>query len=237
MCIIIAYAIAGHHAGLPDGAGGEASLKSRLAKSVHDWNCAPSDISNRTQELKLPFPKTGDESEKAMRASLFIRMIFSSLVDADFLDTERFMDPARAKKRVVRPSLKKLHSCLDGTLQNLTAKVVPTAVNKARHSVLEACSKAAEGIPGFYSLNVPTGGGKTLSSLAFALKHAMHHDLRRVIYTIPFTSIIEQNAQVFRDILGVEAVLEHHSNLEPKNETPQGNARDTRSDRVIDPDP
>src|SRR5262249_41351595 len=106
---------------------------------------------------------------------------------------------------------------LDAHLDQLQRNAADTAVNRSRAEVLAACRDKAKLPPGLFSLNVPTGGGKTLSSLAFALTHAVAHSLRRVVYAIPFTSIIEQTADVFRKALGDLQceVLEHHSNLEP----------------------
>ena len=151
--------------------------------------------------------------------AFFLRMLFSCLTDADFLATESFMNPAQASNRPkYQPSIADMEAELTRYLGRLAAEVAETTVNHHRAEVLAACRTAAERPPGLFSLTVPTGGGKTLSSLAFALKHARLHDLRRVIYVIPFTSIIEQNAAVFRQALaslGTDVVIENHSNLDP----------------------
>ncbi len=134
------------------------------------------------------------------------------------------MAPDRAGCRLTgNPGLAVLAGQLDRHLAHIQAEAKPSEVNRWRARVLEHCQKASDGTPGVFSLSVPTGGGKTLSSLAFALRHAVNHGLRRVIYAIPFTSIIEQNADVFRRALGPHssAVLEHHSNLDPRRETTQ----------------
>jgi hypothetical protein len=143
-------------------------------------------------------------------------MAFSALVDADWLDTEAFMSPAQAAARQHQPQppLAALRDCLDTYLARFGQPHTP--VHRARAEVLAACRSAAVHPPGLFSLTVPTGGGKTLSSLAFALDHAVRHGLERVIYVLPFTSIIEQNAAVFREVfalLGRDVVVEHHSNL------------------------
>jgi CRISPR-associated endonuclease/helicase Cas3 len=145
-------------------------------------------------------------------------MIFSCLVDADFLATEWFMNRQRASQRSTnRATPDRLLARLDEYLAEKQRLATETTVNRHRREVLAKCREKAALAPGFFTLNVPTGGGKTLSSLAFALTHAAAHGLRRVIYAIPFTSIIEQTADVFRGALGDlrDEVLEHHSNLEP----------------------
>ena len=147
-------------------------------------------------------------------------MLFSCLVDADFLATESFMNPAQAALRPQKP-----RDIFDKALSLLETKIADfglpeTPVAKARATVFEDCLEKATSSPGLFTLTVPTGGGKTLSSLAFALRHAITHGQRRIIYVIPFTSIIEQNAEVFKELLatlGPDIVLEHHSNLSPKN--------------------
>ena len=158
--------------------------------------------------------------------AFFVRMIYSCLVDADFLDTEQFMDPGRGASRPEWPSdiLRNMEDALTDFIEEI--KPNDTNVNRQRSLVREACLGAAKFQPGLFSLTVPTGGGKTLSSLAFALRHALKYNLRRLIYVAPFTTIIEQNADVFRRAFaplttegGADPVLEHHSNLEPLNET------------------
>lgn len=141
---------------------------------------------------------------------VFTRMLYSCLVDADFLDTEAFME---GQSRAALPtSMEQLWD----KLQNYLSGWFPPKgeLNRQRCEILQACIRAGNAQQmGLFSLTVPTGGGKTVASLAFALAHAKRHGLRRVIYVIPYTSIIEQTAGIFRAILGAENVLEHHSNV------------------------
>ncbi|MFA6810102.1 MAG: CRISPR-associated helicase Cas3', partial [Desulfoplanes sp.] len=170
-------------------------------------------------DLRLPFTKRPEHPGFAL--SFFTRMIFSCLTDADFLDTEAFCDPNRnvARTRICtrKSDLASLRDALNDRLTNLEKHAVPSRVNTLRRSVLNDCRVAARKESGFFSLSVPTGGGKTLSSMAFALDHAVTHGLRRIIYAIPFTSIIEQNAHVFSSVFGRENVLEHHCNYKNKD--------------------
>ncbi|MDA0335470.1 MAG: CRISPR-associated endonuclease Cas3'', partial [bacterium] len=216
---VLANTIAGHHAGLLDAIGDGSSLEDRLQKAISDWSIAPREIVAVLPDLKLPLGKLSSDDARGMRASLFIRMLFSALVDADFLDTEAFLDPSRSAQRPQYPAIAVIRTRLVRFLDSLQGESRDSPVNAARRAVLAACLDAANLAPGIFSLTVPTGGGKTLSSLAFALKHASEHGLRRVIYAVPFTSIIEQNAGVFRRALGGDAVLEHHSNIDPILET------------------
>lgn len=208
---LLAYCIAGHHAGLPDGEGEASSLRGRLGKAIEPIEAAPADLMG----LSLPLPRrlqAKGERETAFALAFYTRMLFSCLVDADFLATEKYLDPDRAERRFGGATCGQLRERLDHFLAGKANDA--THVNRRRAEVLDACRAKASQPPGFFSLNVPTGGGKTLSSLAFALKHAEEHGLRRVVYAIPFTSIIEQTADVFREALGDE-VLEHHSSLDP----------------------
>ncbi|MBW2186616.1 MAG: CRISPR-associated helicase Cas3' [Deltaproteobacteria bacterium] len=218
--LLLAYVIAGHHGGLPDGGAQETQLHFRLK---HDN--VPSDVKllsmvGELSHLQLPF-KIARESA-GFSLAFFTRMIFSCLTDADFLDTEAFCSPEKADDRPVQGHdkiLPKLQGLLDQHLTNLQQESKTTAVNSIRKKVLSQCRSAATLPAGFFSLTVPTGGGKTLSSLSFALDHAVAHGLVRIIYAIPFTSIIEQNAQVFQAVLGRENVIEHHCNYKEKDKS------------------
>jgi CRISPR-associated endonuclease/helicase Cas3 len=153
--------------------------------------------------------------------SFWIRMLYSCLVDADFLDTENFMNAGKAAARSQYPELSELAKCFFEKLDAKQKAVNNTEVNRIRAEIRVACEQAASLPPGLFSLNVPTGGGKTLSGTAFALRHAFNHGLKRIIYVIPYTSIIEQTADVLRDFFGKENVVEHHSNFDPDKETQQ----------------
>ncbi|SIP90225.1 CRISPR-associated helicase, Cas3 family [Alkalispirochaeta americana] len=212
---LLAYCVAGHHTGIPDGASGddESCLSRRLNRSEP----SPGLLADELPEIE-PVPFTGpnpDQRRLGFQAAFFTRMVFSCLVDADFLDTEAFVDPDRHNARGTYPTIIMLKKKLDEHLIKLVGNAPETVVNRQRQQILAECRCAAREAPGLRSLSVPTGGGKTLSSLAFALDHAVQHDLRRVIYVIPYTSIIEQTAQIFRSVFGDEVVLEHHSNLVP----------------------
>jgi CRISPR-associated endonuclease/helicase Cas3 len=214
---LLAYLIAGHHAGLPDGLSDSAAcLTRRLKKEIETPPDCPSSILNQSIPEKPPFPL--DMKRLHFQIPFFARMLYSCLVDADFLDTEAFMDEERSGWRTGYPALAQMDHLLDEFLERLISSAPDTPVNAHRKSILDHCIRAADQDPGLFSLTVPTGGGKTLSSLSFALKHALNHGMERIIYVIPFTSIIEQNAAVFREVLGDSAVLEHHSNFEAEGE-------------------
>jgi CRISPR-associated endonuclease/helicase Cas3 len=214
---LIAYSIAGHHGGLPDGATNEGScLTRRLQKVIPDFSASPPEILAQTASCDLPFPM--DNKRFYFQLSFFTRMLFSCLVDADFLDTESFIEVEKSRWRNSYPELAVLKKNLLEHMEQFVANAPASQINKHRAAILHYCLDAADGEPGLFSLTVPTGGGKTLSSLAFALKHAVKYGLQKVIYVIPYTSIIEQNAEVFRNVLGEKAVLEHHSNFEPEEE-------------------
>ena len=145
--------------------------------------------------------------------SVFIRMLYSCLVDADFLDTEMFMKDGETG-RLPGDSLESLLERLEMYISGWLESDEEETVNGRRTEILRHCLESGSMERGLFRLTVPTGGGKTISSLAFALRHAVKHGMDRVIYVIPYTSIIEQNAAVFREILGDSNVLEHHSNMD-----------------------
>ena len=227
--ILLAYIIAGHHAGLANGrdSGTRASLKERLARTG-----TPELLIAWLAEVPLPeqcpLPqgfKTHPDSTLAMfQISFLVRMLYSCVVDADFLDTEAHYDrvEGRTPQRDSGPTLAALRFELEKTLAGFKAD---SEVNQLRADILRHVRKQAELTPRLFTLTVPTGGGKTLASLAFAFDHALTHNLRRVIYVIPFTSIVEQNAAVFREAfgeLGETAVLEHHSTFDDKTLKDEG---------------
>jgi CRISPR-associated endonuclease/helicase Cas3 len=209
--VVIANLIAAHHAGLYDATDLERRLQSRDRLDLALTAAIPPDILDTSLTPTLAVP--GGANTPGAYA-LWLHMLFSCLVDADFLDTERFMDTGtKVTHRANFPALSELKASLDQHLEDMATQAAPTLVNRLRAQVLTDCRGAATERPGLFSLTVPTGGGKTLSSLAFALDHAAAHSKRRVIYVIPYTSIIEQTAAVFREVLG-DAVVEHHSNAD-----------------------
>lgn len=219
---LIAYLIAGHHAGLPDwhpeGNGAALSQELRDERAALEASLAAG-ISDEI--LSPPISLAKPPIRKADELHLWLRMLFSCLVDADFLDTEAFMDEWRAGMRGGHVDIATLRAAYDCHMaENFSAADTP--VKRLRAEIREACLARAGDAQGLFSLTVPTGGGKTLASLGFALHHAQLHGLSRVIYVIPYTSIIEQTADVFRRVFaGIEPmpVIEHHSNLEAENET------------------
>lgn len=221
---ILAYPIAGHHAGLPDWSGGQnpnGALVQRLneEKKVLDEDSLKCYETNLALPAKLP-PTPWKMDRNSSDVSFWIRMLYSCLVDADFLDTEAFMDSERCEERSkAYPSIDVLSEKFFKKLNAMESGSAKTKVNEIRSQIRLACEKAADDAPGLFSLTVPTGGGKTLSSTAFALKHALTHGLKRIIYVIPYTSIIEQTADVLRGFFGSDNVLEHHSNFDPDKET------------------
>ena len=210
--ICSAFAVAGHHGGLPDGGGQgdhweEGTFWGRMRRAALGklepygaWE----------KEFKLPdVPKR--RFSGPLEEMFFTRMLYSCLVDGDFLDTETFMAGGEKERGGGAPM-----EMLEDKLQAHVSNWFPpqSDLNRERCRILERCMEQGEvQSPGLFTLTIPTGGGKTVASLAFALRHARTHGLRRLIYVIPYTSIIEQNAQVFRDILGDANVLEHHSGV------------------------
>lgn len=228
---VLAYCIAGHHAGLPDA--GPISLASSLTNRLDDSRrripdvvFPPEIVTTPVPSLSLPFSKGVPIDDIGFTLAFFTRMLFSCLIDADRTATEAFCDRAQSEERNrPKPKLEELRSALNTYLADLSGKAPTTHVNTIRSRVLADCIAAAEQPPGFFSLNVPTGGGKTLASLAFALQHAEKHpQFRRVVVGIPFTSIIEQTADVYRralgdDLVNAGALVEHHSSPNPRTES------------------
>ncbi|MCD5408263.1 CRISPR-associated helicase Cas3' [Candidatus Bipolaricaulota bacterium] len=221
----LAMPVYGHHAGLPDA--GE--LSSALEHFLSEKPDALPRMQRFLEELRSSLPPfrliRHPASKQGTRRELFIRMLFSALVDADYLDTEAHFEPENAKLRGRWPPIdelwKRFEPGREAYLRRRYGADVRTDLDvlRVRREVYEACLQAAEMPSGIFRLTVPTGGGKTLSSLAFALKHACIHGLRRVIVALPYTSIIDQTARVYREVLGEDAVLEHHSAFEfPESE-------------------
>lgn len=225
---LLAFAVAGHHAGLANGTEEGGGL-TPLAQRLRDCD----DLANLHAALPLPAPLR--EPPAALRRKLeapgfslafLTRMFFSCLIDADRLETERFY--AAATGEAVQRGWPGRLSDLEARLEiHLAGFAGSGAVDGLRREVLAACRARAAEPPGLFSLTVPTGGGKTLSSLAFALAHARRHGMERVVYVIPFTSVVEQTAAVFREALqDDDAVLEHHSAFDWRPDPKDAEGRD-----------
>ena len=223
---ILSYCIAGHHAGLPDWIGGitpSGALQYRLQQEhevlretqVIDY-FKQFDPQKWKKELLPPweFHRKGDPA-----LSFWIRMLFSCLTDADFLDTEAFAEHEKSNARTQWDDLVQISKRFFEELDRVQSASPDTSVNRIRSEIRKDCELASLQQPGIFSLTVPTGGGKTLSGTAFALRHALKHGKKRIIYVIPYTSIIEQTADVLRRFAGENSVLEHHSNFDPEKET------------------
>ena len=238
---LLTYVIGGHHSGLPDWM---PQLHSRLYEDNSKLAVAELNPIINIEEVKQfidkPIPKTTPSifSKPILKMEtvdvneqlhLWVRMLFSSLVDADFLDTEKYMDE---KDRGSYLSINELKKKFDNYM---SGKKTDSDINKKRSEILNQCRTKAKLPSGFFSLTVPTGGGKTLSSMAFALEHAVIHKKKRIITAIPYTSIIEQTAKVFKYgtdndeeielkkiqgkfLFGEDQVVEHHSNLDPEKD-------------------
>jgi CRISPR-associated endonuclease/helicase Cas3 len=162
----------------------------------------------------------GLDAEGPDEREILTRLLASALIDADRLDTEAFANPSRARKRQApRPRIGDLAEAAARAQQRLHREAPETPLNAVRRRLYEAVVARAGEPPGVFRLTVPTGGGKTRTALAFALEHARRHGLERVVIAIPFTSIIEQNVDVYRTVLGDDAVLEHHSNVDMSKES------------------
>ncbi len=222
----LAYVIAGHHAGLANYSGGQSGIKERLKKAVPEVPDAlerlPVELVRQVcpgipRQFATLLPK---HNAIGLRVAFFVRMLFSCLVDADFLATEWYMDQHKSKQRPSLPvSIDKLLNAFDVHMSKLSP-VNPTGVDIHRAELLAACRARGQDSPGLFSITAPTGVGKTLSSLAFALEHAKAHNLRRIVYALPYTSVTEQVAGVFREVfkgLGEGVVLEHHSSASWKS--------------------
>jgi len=244
---LLALCITSHHSGLNDclNIEGENNFFIRMEKADHKTHLgevlrkAESVTIQKINSLlydsdcfggvlqKLKEIALHEKSEKSIKtqfqAGLMLRMLYSCLIDADRLDTANFENPADIKKRQNSKyiSWKLLINRLEDKYIEFESKSNKSKVDILRKLISDACFDRSSDKTGIFTLTVPTGGGKTLASLRFALHHAQKHNLDRIIYVIPFTSIIDQNAQVVRDILEIDKseegriVLEHHSNLMP----------------------
>ncbi len=210
---LLSNQIISHHTGLHDYPELECILEERQIPeeiSVEGLNIDKSLLFKEFSESS--FAKYGVELKHFHHLS---RMLFSCLVDADRLDTERFMNEDAWSKRGCTTKIAELLPRLESYLYELQTKAADTDVNRIRRQVQERCYSASFGEKGFYSLTVPTGGGKTLSSLLWAMRHAVQNSMERIIIAIPYTSIIVQTADLLKKIFGEDNVLEHHSNFNP----------------------
>jgi CRISPR-associated endonuclease/helicase Cas3 len=213
---LLAFTIAGHHAGLADAK----ELDRRLAvdyaiEPYEDWQFHSGALPARV--ALAPAREFTASGHKGFTESFLTRMLFSCLVDADFLETEAFYARAKGEpvERGSHASIEELRDRLQIHMANKCTQSPTSSVNTLRAQVLDHAVEKAALPPGLFTLTVPTGGGKTLASLSFALEHAVCQGMRRIIYVIPYTSIIEQTAQVFRDALNApDDVLEHHASFD-----------------------
>lgn len=223
--LIGAYCIAGHHSGLPNWLGNRAlseRLKKRIPALDPIWQEQLSSDAYRDllPRLKPYCDKSGaNENGLAFQLAMFGRMLFSCLVDADYRDTEEFYSRAEGKSidrewPTLAAIVANLINRFDIHMADLSAGAGNSQLSVLRNHVLSHARGKARLSRGVFTLEVPTGGGKTLASLGFALDHAKAHGMDRIVYGIPFTSIIDQTVEIFRSVLGHNVVLAHHSEIE-----------------------
>jgi len=217
--LIAAYCIMGHHGGLPDGGSKSQPDIGTMYYRLQEGNLPDFSAYRDTVQLPTITPPHSWQPGKDIGFSLafLTRMLYSALVDADWLDTEAFMQH-RTIKRGGFDSIAALHEKLMTSLDRF--KTPTREIDKKRSELLRHCLDAALSPKGLFTLTAPTGSGKTISSLAFALRHAKTFGFQRVIYVVPYNTIIEQNARVFEDILGAENVVQHHSNIDYSDADP-----------------
>jgi CRISPR-associated endonuclease/helicase Cas3 len=210
----MALSVLGHHAGLHD----PAEAKSLLDAADPGAVTAAQEILNEVSGSSGAPQQLPDWTSETLGAEIFIRMCFSALVDADFLDTEAHFSPTKGLDRGEYPPIEWYRSRLAAHMAGFATAPQAGAVHRVRQEVLRCCREKATGRSDAYRLTVPTGGGKTLAGLTFALEHAARHLKDRVIVAIPYTSIIDQTAQVYGGIFGAHNLLEHHSAIEEPEE-------------------
>jgi CRISPR-associated endonuclease/helicase Cas3 len=217
---ILSYPIAGHHGGLENYGSTESGLKQRIMKGKKIYD------NFDKSEIKLPdvLPAWNDVISKlkftngvSFSVSFLIHMLFSCLVDADFLDTEKVIQPDKANLRGSYDTFDVLSERYNKFIENNFSNVPDTYTNRIRRSVLNQCINKAVLPRGILELTAPTGSGKTISLIGFSINHLIAHNMQRIICVQPYTTIIEQTADVYRSIFGEQNVLEHHSNYDPKN--------------------
>lgn len=227
MTYMLQYCIAGHHTGLPDGGtpadspDGDNTLHSRLNRQKnYTGRC---DYSGYTQQISLRLPdyrdvlaelmSCRDKTELIERYAFFTRYLFSCLTDADFLNTESFCDPERERERGLQGDFHALEQALT---QKMNSFVCDTPLKQARGRLQQQALHNSQSSDPVSILNMPTGSGKTLCSLQIALQKCrmQKHKKKRIIYVIPYTSIIEQTADTFAPLCGEHTpILQHHSNF------------------------
>lgn len=223
---VLAHAILGHHAGLPDATGSDAA-RSRRIEGFRQRDPLPPSITASAEADLGPLadeimPKVRPGDQAGFDLSVAGRMVFSCLVDADFKDTEAFYDRLEDRQHDREwPALSDILPDLRAAFDQRMRGFEPNDLNRLRADILAHVRAGAGMPPGLFTLTVPTGGGKTLASLGFALDHAARHGHRRIIYAIPYTSIIDQTAKTFRDLFG-DVVLEHHSSIDTERPGQQG---------------
>ncbi len=221
----LAMAIAGHHSGLMDGGNKittePGTFLGRMKSTIPDYT-----VWKESQRQQISFKDITMPSfvmKSGFSVSFFTRMIYSCLVDADYLDTETFMTGGKSQRENYASKeelLKRFQAYveeknwLDGSFKHVGRNINRNVIGKNRSLILKECLENGRRFQrGIYTLTVPTGGGKTTASLGFALNHIVTNSMERIIYVIPYTSVIDQNAGVFSEILGSKNIVEHHSGM------------------------